>query len=280
MRARSLGIVFIAAVIVPSILLAVLSIRAAGREEAFVEKQLATTLLTEVTHIADLAAAEAARVAEELRAGLDVPAGGGYEKALAQWKQGQSLVEVPFLISPRLGVLSPRASADLGPEERLFIQENGDFLSNRTPTSVFENIAVKYKDQILAETPKGEDDSTRNASALRRPAEAEQKKSADRAAIDAFAQSESIQAKVYEQAREKGDVLNRRVVTPGGAPAAAPEEPAALPARQAAPATTSTRKSPSGTRSCMRRAGSRRIGRRKWAAPAGTSRSATSSGKS
>ena len=238
MRARSLGIVFVAAVIVPSILLAVLSIRAAGREEAFVEKQLATTLLAEVTHVADLAAAEAAQVAEELRAGLDVPAGGGYEKAFAQWKQGQPLVEVPFLISPRLGVLSPRASADLGPEERLFIQENGDFLSNLTPTSVFENIAVKYKDQILAEAPKGEDDSTKDSSALRRPAEAEQKKSADRAAIDAFAQSEAIQAKVYEQAREKGDVLNRRVVTPGGASAAAPEEPAVLPARQAAPADT------------------------------------------
>jgi len=270
MRARSLGIVFVAAVIVPSILLAVLSIRAAGREEAFVEKQLATTLLAEVTHVADLAAAEVARVAEELRTGLDVPAGGGYEKALAQWKQGQPLVEVPFLLSPRLGMLSPRTSADLGLEERLFIEENGDFLSNRAPTSVFENIAVKYKDQILAqagkasldkarpakaplseardetvkareispEALKGEDDSMKTTGALPRTAEAEQKKSADRAAIDAFAQSEAIQAKVYEQAREKGDVLNRRVVTPGGAFAAAPEEPATLPAQQAVPAST------------------------------------------
>jgi signal transduction histidine kinase len=257
MRARSLGIIFVAAVIVPSILLAVLSIRAAGREEAFVEKQLATTLLAEVTHVADLAASEAARVADELRAGLEVPAGGAYAKGLAQWKQGQPLVEVPFLLSPQLGVLWPRSASGLGAEERRFIDENGDFLSNRVATSVFENIAVKYKDQILA-APAGSagsaeaaglaesagtggsagsarsaapaevalapaltDEARRAASGaaeLNRAeavrAEAEAKKSDDRAAIDAFAQSEAIQAKVYEQAREKGEVLSSRVVQP------------------------------------------------------------------
>ncbi|MBE3063994.1 MAG: HAMP domain-containing histidine kinase [Spirochaetes bacterium] len=212
MRARSLGIIFVAAVIVPSILLAVLSIRAAGREEAFVEKQLATTLLAEVTHVADLAAAEVARVADELRAGLEVPAGGAYARTLAEWKRGQPLVEVPFLLSPRLGVLSPQSSTALGAEERRFIEENGDFLSNRAPTSVFENIAVKYKDQILAEPAQLALAPLQTKETER--AEAEQKKSDDRAAIDAFAQSEAIQEKVYEQAREKGDMLSSRVAQP------------------------------------------------------------------
>ena len=86
MKTRSLGIIFVAAVIVPSILLAVLSIRSAGREQAYVEKQLATTLLAEVTQVAGLAGAEADRVADELRAGLDVPAGAGYERRLSAWK--------------------------------------------------------------------------------------------------------------------------------------------------------------------------------------------------
>jgi len=233
MRSKSLGIIFIGAVIVPSILLAVLSIRAAGREEAFVEKQLATTLLAEATHVADLAAAEVARVAEELRAGLEVPAGGAYAKTLAEWKRGQPLVEVPFLLSPRLGVLSPLSSKALGAEERRFIEENGDFLSNRAPTAVFENIAVKYKDQILAQADEPSQltlvppqaNETRRAETGR--AEAEQKKSDDRAAIDAFAQSEEIQAKVYEQAREKGDVLSSRVAAPAAGALAAKDASAA-----------------------------------------------------
>ncbi len=220
MRSKSLGIIFVAAVIVPSILLAVLSIRAAGREEAFVEKQLATTLLAEATHVADLAAAEVARIADELRAGLEVPAGAAFAKTLAEWKRGQPLVEVPFLLSPRLGVLTPLPSKALGAEEQRFIKDNGDFLSNRAPTSVFENIAVKYKDQILAQAgePAQLAIALPQASEARRAdsgrAEAEQKKSDDRAAIDAFAQSEEIQAKVYEQAREKGDVLSSRVAQP------------------------------------------------------------------
>ena len=63
MKSRSLGIIFIAAVILPSILLAVLSIRSAGREEAYVEKQLATTLLAEVIQTAGLANTETSRLA-------------------------------------------------------------------------------------------------------------------------------------------------------------------------------------------------------------------------
>jgi hypothetical protein len=258
-KTRSLGILFIAAVILPSTLLAVLSIRSAGREEAYVEKELATTLLAEVTHVAGLANEEVARIAEELRAGLEVPAGGSYERRLTAWKRGNQLVSVPFLLSPRYGILSPGPSAARNPEERSFLQENGDFLSDRAPTAVFENIAVRYKEQVLAEAelkksgagkaeasggaadgisadkakgPGAEQDleeraAARSSVAAARPATpaapadaAAAKDStvagslARREAIDTFAQSPEIQSKVYEQAREKGDVLNLRVVAP------------------------------------------------------------------
>ncbi|HUJ74897.1 MAG TPA: hypothetical protein VL359_08565, partial [bacterium] len=75
MKTRSLGLIFVAAVIVPSILLAVLSIRSAGREEAWMEKQAAATLDAEVAHAASLASGEVGRIQDDLRAGLDVPAG-------------------------------------------------------------------------------------------------------------------------------------------------------------------------------------------------------------
>ncbi len=150
MKTRSLGLIFIAAVIVPSILLAVLSVRAAGREEAFVEKQLATPLDVETTHAAALANAEMARIVDELKAGIDIPAGGAYGRLLTQWKAGAPLVSVPFLLSPRYGILWPTAPTD--PLERKFLQENADFLNDKAPTTVLQNIAERYTQEILAQS--------------------------------------------------------------------------------------------------------------------------------
>jgi signal transduction histidine kinase len=244
MKTRSLGIIFVAAVIVPSILLAVLSIRATGREEAFVEKQLATTLLAEVTQTAGLVTAEMGKVIDELRAGVDVPADADYARILAAWQRGSALVSVPFLLSPRYGILWPRSSSNLGAAERAFLNRNGDFLSDRATTSMLENIAVRYRDEILAETKRiaaeGAKDSSvddraaaegtaagaagasRSATAAA-TAEAESDATlaprasealANQMALDAFAQSPAIRSKVYEEAQEKGDQVSTRVAQP------------------------------------------------------------------
>jgi len=150
-KSRSLGIVFVAAVILPSILLAVLSIRSAGREEAFVERQLAAALDLETTRAAGLANAEVARVVEELRAGIDVPAGNSYGSLLRKWKAGNPLVEVPFLLSPRFGVLWPITTSGSGAAEKRFLRDQGDFLSDRTATTILQNIADRYQREILAQ---------------------------------------------------------------------------------------------------------------------------------
>ena len=122
MRSRSLGIIFIAAVIVPSILLAVLSIRSAGREEAWMEKQMAATLDAEVTHTAGLAGAEVRRVIDDLRAALDVPPGGDYGRILTRWKSATALVAVPFMLSPRYGILWPPSDTRADDEQRRFLR--------------------------------------------------------------------------------------------------------------------------------------------------------------
>ena len=293
MRSRSLGIIFIAAVIVPSILLAVLSIRSAGREEAYRERQMATTLDAEVTHAAGLAGAEVGRVIDDLRSALDVPAGADYGKILTRWKSATSLVAVPFLLSPQFGILWPPADGRTDSEQKRFLQENGAFLSDRSTTTVLQNIAVRYQNEILAENNLAQDNkaapqrtppqaarqqaapsqtpplaaskavlprgapqspqrvaapqaqaesrqpqpaaeseaaagaaapasaSSRSASAatahLRRAASeapAQSAPSARQMAIDTFAQNPDVQTRVYEEAREKGDQLNARVVEP------------------------------------------------------------------
>ncbi|HEY9594064.1 MAG TPA: hypothetical protein VHE79_06285, partial [Spirochaetia bacterium] len=149
MKTRSLGLIFIAAVIVPSSLLGVLSVRSASREEAFIEKERATTLDAEVNRVVDLANAEVTAVVEELRAGLSIGATGSPGRALDAWKASHALVSVPFLLSPRYGILWPVSAAN--PEERRFLRENGDFLSDRATTTVLENIAVRYQAEILAQ---------------------------------------------------------------------------------------------------------------------------------
>jgi two-component system phosphate regulon sensor histidine kinase PhoR len=201
-KSRFLGLIFIAAVIVPSILLAVLSIRAAGREEAFVEKQLATTLLAEITQTAGLANAEIGRIVDELRSGIEVPAGGDYAPALRRWQKSSPLVGVPFLLSPRYGILWPRADNSASDAEKRFLRENGDFLSDKTATTVLQNIALRYRQEILAEAP------TRSEAAPVSDTASRQR------ALDAFAQSPEIQSKVYEEAREQGDLVSPRVAQP------------------------------------------------------------------
>ena len=229
MKARSLGISFIAAVIVPSILLAVLSIRSAGREEAWRERQVTTALESEVTSAAGLADAEVGRVVDELRTGLDVPAGGDYAARLGRWKNRTPLVGVAFLLSPRYGILWPPSGARADAEQRRFLKENGDFLGNRAATSVLQNIAVKYQGEILADA-RPRDDRARAAEGpsappagpsrpprVRSEAEAPLLKAAApvrQMAIDTFAQNPAIQNKVYKEAREKGDQLNARIVSP------------------------------------------------------------------
>jgi signal transduction histidine kinase len=264
-RSRSLGVIFIAAVIVPSILLAFLSIRSAGREEAWMEKQMAATLDAEVTHTAALAAAELGRLVDDLRTGLDVPAGSDYGRILGRWKGATATVAVPFLLSPRYGILWPPSDARADGEQKQFLRENGDFLSDRTATTVLQNIAVRYQAEILtesslarrdasgpagsalAEASKTEVEVVPPASAQGQAAQAQQGAQAPQApqaqqealapvakqrAIDAFAQDPRLQSKVYEEAREKGDQLNARVVEPM---AASPSAPAAA----AAPSTAS-----------------------------------------
>ena len=47
---RYLGLFFIAAVIVPSVILSLMAVRAVNHEEAYLEKRLEKTLLEEVDH--------------------------------------------------------------------------------------------------------------------------------------------------------------------------------------------------------------------------------------
>ncbi len=149
LKPRYLALVFILAVIVPSVFLAALSIRASGREEAFAEKQLQTALLAEVTHAAALASGEVRTAADELKAGLPASIPSDPGAALRGWKRSAALVDVPFLLSSGFALLWPSPGSGLDERERTFLEENADFLSNRASTQVYKNIALVYQAEIL-----------------------------------------------------------------------------------------------------------------------------------
>ncbi|HTP60309.1 MAG TPA: hypothetical protein VMM82_15410, partial [Spirochaetia bacterium] len=154
MKARYLAVIFVAAVLVPSVLLSVLSIRSAGREEAYVEKQLATTLLAEVTHTASLVSSGVDALAQDLHSSVTPASGPGFQGTLSAWKKKNPLVGVPFLLSSNYGILWPRLSSSSTESERSFLQENSDFLSGKSATAVFANIAVVHKEEVLSEARK------------------------------------------------------------------------------------------------------------------------------
>ncbi len=241
-KARYLGIIFVAAVLVPSVLLAVLSIRAAGREEAYVEKQLATTLLAEVTHSASLVNEGVNGVAEDLHRSAAALPGASYQRTLPAWKEKTPLVSVPFLLSPHYGILWPDPNDPGDEESRLFLDQNADFLSGRAATAIYANIAVLHKDQVLAEAKKLEKTSADEANApagarAAGPAGAEPNVLESQQALDTFAQSPAVQARVYEEARQQGEKVRARVTQPASRAleAAPPAEAAAADAASPAP---------------------------------------------
>jgi len=239
-KARYLGVIFIAAVLIPSVLLSVLSIRSAGREEAYVEKQLTTTLLAEVTHTASMVSEGVAGLAQELHASVSPPPRNAYQNALLAWKRRNPLVAVPYLLSPGYQVLWPRLDGNLGETERLFLRENADFLSGRSATPIYANIAVVHKEQVLAEAKRLDDSRkkssvdgeteraapaapTQNPATTEPPAPTQTEESArlpgsgqleSQQAVDTFAQSPAVQERIYAQARQQGEQVNARVTQP------------------------------------------------------------------
>jgi signal transduction histidine kinase len=197
---RHLGWIFILAVVVPGILLAVIAVRSIKREEAYIEKQLQGTLLAEVTYLVSLVDAELSGIEKELAGSAPDSASGDPQDLLEEWRLACPLVGSPFLLSARFEILWPRLEGSLSEEQRSFLRLNSEFLSNRLKVPVFENIALAYQDQVVSgKSDKGEE-KVKGAELQR--------------VISSFEMSRDVQEKVYRQAREEGQNPEPRTVVP------------------------------------------------------------------
>lgn len=154
-----------AVVIAPAVILSLLAIRAISHEEAYIEKQLEGTLTADVTHVASVVATEMDAIRTELAAAATPPETGDPGDDFDAWKRASALVEIPFLLSPDHEILWPVATAETGAsaarkgesKEDSFAAEQEDFFSDKEKIPVYENIAVAFQDEILAEPAESEE---------------------------------------------------------------------------------------------------------------------------
>lgn len=142
--------VFVLAVLGPSVGLSLLALRAASREALFVERRFEGALLAEVNHAATRIAEVLQVVMEDLtaeaeRIDSDVA-------ALARWKKEEPLVDVPFLLQEGR-VTIPEAEDDEG---ATFLVTFGPFLEGRSNLPVYDDIADVYRKQMRTDVPGGD----------------------------------------------------------------------------------------------------------------------------
>jgi signal transduction histidine kinase len=149
---RYIGLVFIGVVIVPAVVLGLLAIRSIGREQVYIETELARTLSAEVDHVSTLVAAEITGIQNELAATAGYLTGDGPVDSIEAWRTRSHLIETPFLLSTDYQILWPAAVQQSRGVESEFIEKQLAFLEDEARVPVYENVAVAYKEDILGET--------------------------------------------------------------------------------------------------------------------------------
>jgi len=147
-KSKPLRLLFFAAVVLPCLVLAFLAYRSIDREEVILEKRLTGTLDAELIHAVSLIQDELRRIGEELTASAPADPGADPRPVLSAWKNGSPLVGVPFLLSADYRILWPTRDSFLAAGDLDFVNWNREFVTDRKPTPMYENVALAFKDQI------------------------------------------------------------------------------------------------------------------------------------
>ncbi len=261
-------IVFFGAVLVPCAVLAVLSFRSLGREEAFLEKRLAQGLDAELTYAVAVVRENLGRLEEGLAASAPAEPGRDPQAPLTAWRKAVPLVGVPFLLASDFRILWPIRSSSLSEADIAFLNWNREFISDAAAIPYYQNAALLYKDQLSGEAgaakpetdkagggkssadeKKGEPlkasappsapvsrpgllNMTEPAAAKGGEAAAAKSKiedvRAEQQALSEFEQSDAARKRVYDEAARMGQTAGTRNVQPSGL-AASPSPSAPAP---------------------------------------------------
>jgi hypothetical protein len=137
---------------VPCAVLAVLSFRSLGREEAFLEKRLAQGLDAELTYAVAVVRENLGRLEEGLAASAPAEPGRDPQAPLTAWRKAVPLVGVPFLLAPDFRILWPVPSSSLSEADIAFLNWNREFISDAAAIPYYQNAALLYKDQLSGQS--------------------------------------------------------------------------------------------------------------------------------
>lgn len=208
---RWTGILLLILVLVPGLLLGGIALRAANREEAYIEKQLETALLAEVTPVAE----QVNDLLERVEAELDESVRGNLRADdidLADWARQTPLVGVPFLFQPGRGFVEPvQASPGLSPQQADFLELNLDFFQDRKAIELYQNIATEYAKRAALDSrfrqAAGEKDQSADDTVLVQEEMAERRNQA----LSEFESNPRLQKQLYDQAVQEGKIASRRL---------------------------------------------------------------------
>lgn len=201
------GIIFIAAMVIPGLILSIIAIRAAKHEEAFVEKQLQTTYAAELTQTVFSIQQLLGDIQKELDTTAPLMGNSEPGSSIAQWDSTVALVDVPYLFKRTGSFIQPDLK-NPSAHERDFISFNTDFFMDRKSVAVLRSISDDYTSEIL---------STQAAPA---PSQKRSRAELRNLAASTFEQDEAIQKKMYSDLQKKGKVIPLRNVVSGSKSAA------------------------------------------------------------
>ncbi len=236
-------LIFFLAVLLPSIALSLLALRAADREGVYAERRLEETLLAE----ANLAASRTNSLLQAIETELEMEARSLTPSAvsLRGWGEKNPLVAVPFFLRGGDLILPPLPPA----EKNAFLKDFAPFLRNEETLPVYDSIAAVYRKEMGEERLPIEGDpllraGIRDSSFEGRKEEAPPKAPAPEGpkpsvggespltaskraspsplpgrerqlAESALAEDPVLREKVFQKARDEGfDVLQRNVTLP------------------------------------------------------------------
>ncbi len=154
-QTKPLRLLFFAAVVLPCLVLAVLAFRSLDREEVILERRLQGTLDAELIHAVSLMQDELGRIREELTSTAPAETSLSPQRELSAWKLKSALVGAPFVLSADFRILWPTRDQFLAQSDLDFLNWNREFVTDRTPTPIYENAALAFKDQIADPFPAG-----------------------------------------------------------------------------------------------------------------------------
>jgi hypothetical protein len=140
-RIRRIGLLFFAVVLIPAVTLSLIAIRAAGREEAYIERQLESTLRAELLIVASKVEEALTELQDGLMRTFPVDVRADQAGAFEQWRHDNRFVAVPFLFVRNGTFAWPlENSRSLSAALRDFLDFNLAFFQDRTTIDVSQSI--------------------------------------------------------------------------------------------------------------------------------------------